>query len=237
MYQKFAYWVNENDSQALQQTLTKEGINFSFTKKAVCPPLSKQWSIGIVPPETWSKAKLCQRQLSWYWTSPHAGQSLIISSFDLAGYGLSQQIILQRTKQRPKEFPSQETQQAMISRQSYLEAKPQEWDDLDLEADELKKWMKIMGLRGLRFKDIFLTHCANHSNFLEPVYYIQDNGSIIPYSISNKTRYVCSACLEFFNIIGESFQRKLVIPCPGAIIFAGLPVNTFLEVKTMGSTI
>lgn len=233
MYQKFAYWLKKKEYLDFQQTLEKEGVKYSVAKKAVCPPLSKRWSLGIVPPETWEKAKLCQRQLSWYWYSAHAGEYLIISSFDLSSYGMSQQIIIQKSDLKPKEFPSPETQKDMISRYSYLQNKPKEWDDIDLESDELQKWMKIMGIRGIKFKDLFLSHCANHANFLEPIYYLQDNGCIIPYSISNKTKYLCSACLEFFNIIGARFTRKLVIPCPGAITFAGLPVNTYLEVQTI----
>ncbi len=234
MYQKFAYWLKENDCLHLKQSLEKKGIKYSIAKKAVCQPLSKRWSLGIVQPETWEKAKLCRRQLSWYWTSDHAGEYLVISSFDLSlSYGISPQIILQKTSLKPEVFPSTKIQEDMVNRRSYLQAKPKEWDDLDLESDELKKWMKIMGIRGLNFKDIFLTHCANHANFLEPIYYLEENGITIPYSISNKTKYLCSACLEFFNIIGEGFKRKLVVPCPGAIIFAGLPVNTYIEVKTV----
>jgi len=233
MYQKFAYWLQENDCLRLQQALEKDGISYSIAKNAVCRPLSKRWTVGIVPPQIWSQAKLCKRQLSWYWLSPHAGQFLVISDFDLSSYTLSPQIILEKSSLKPKSFPPAEEQQDMIQKKSYLQAKPDEWDDLDLDSEELKKWMKIMGIRGLNFRDIFLTHCANHANFLEPIYYLQKNNSIIPYSISNKTKYLCSACLEFFNIIGEEYKRKLVVPCPGAIIFAGLPVNTYLEVRTL----
>ena len=120
----------------------------------------------------------------------------------------------------------------MIDSLPYRRSKPAEWDDLSQEDPrDLDNWMKTMGIRGMRFEDLFLTHCANHANFIEPVYYIQEDQRIIPYSIA-PTKFVCSACLEFFNIIGASFDKKFVIPCPGAVIFAGLPVNKYVEVET-----
>ncbi|MEJ2522914.1 MAG: hypothetical protein P8080_08555, partial [Gammaproteobacteria bacterium] len=51
----------------------------------------------------------------------------------------------------------------------------------------------------------------------------------VPYSIG-RTGEICSACLEFFNVIGGRFRNKLVVPCPGAVIYAGLPVNRYIEV-------
>jgi hypothetical protein len=32
------------------------------------------------------------------------------------------------------------------------------------------------------------------------------------------------------NIIGGSFRKKLVVPCPGAVLFAGLITNRYYEV-------
>jgi hypothetical protein len=48
-----------------------------------------------------------------------------------------------------------------------------------------------------------------------------------------KTKEVCSACLEFFNIIGGNFRKKFVVPCPGAVLFAGMSVNQYYQVETI----
>lgn len=46
------------------------------------------------------------------------------------------------------------------------------------------------------------------------------------------TRQICSACLELFNVIGDEYRRKRVVPCPGAVIYGGMAVNRYIEVET-----
>jgi len=199
----------------------------------VCLPLSKRIDIGIVPPDTWRESELCRRQLSWYWHSPFAGRYLIISATPLTELGFPPQIILKKCKFRPPALPGEADKKAMIQRQSYLAAKPDEWDDLDAEDPARQdRWLKVMGIRGKTYREIFLTHCANHANFIEPDYFVEEEGEKIPYSIG-KTNQTCSACLEFFGIIGNGTSRKRVVPCPGAVIFAGLPVNRYIEVQML----
>jgi hypothetical protein len=189
--------------------------------------------IGIVPPDTWRNSELCRRQLSWYWTSPFAGMYLVISAEPLTELGYPPQIILRESNFRPPALPNEADQRAMIQRQSYLTAKPEEWDNPDNEEQSrLDRWLKLMGIRGKTFKELFITHCANHANFIEPVYFIERNGEKIPYSIG-KTIEICSACIEFFNIIGKDNAHKLVVPCPGAVMYAGLAVNRYIEVQTL----
>jgi hypothetical protein len=189
--------------------------------------------MGIVPPEAWRRTELCKRPLSWYWISRRAGQYLVVSSRDLKEYGFETEIVLRSSRFRPKALPRDDEKKALISRRSYLTAKPDIWDDLSSEDPvEQDRWLKVMGIRGIRYDELFLTHCANHANFIEPVYFLRDKNEIIPYSIAG-TKYICSACLEFFNIIGEAFRKKLVVPCPGAVLFSGLPVNKYIEVETV----
>ncbi len=66
------------------------------------------------------------------------------------------------------------------------------------------------------------------------IIFIDSEEGPVPYSIGT-TKQVCSACLEFFNIIGANFRKKLVVPCPGAVLYAGMSVNTYYEVKTISS--
>jgi hypothetical protein len=202
--------------------------------KAVCTPLSKRVQIGIVPPEAWRETELCKRPLSWYWTSPRAGQYLLISSHDLMPYDLPPQIVIREVKFRPPSLPDEAGKRARIGRSGYLRAKPPEWDDLDKEDPaRLDRWMKVMGIRGLAYRDLFLTHCANHANFIEPVYFVEEGGEKIPYSI-DQTKHICSACLEFFGVLGAQFRTKRVVPCPGAVLFAGMVPNRYYEVIQQG---
>ena len=77
-FQKFIYWLEEGDFLSLKNALVKKGISMNEIRKAVCVPLSRNISIGFVPPDTWQKYELCKRQLSWYRISPHAGQALVM---------------------------------------------------------------------------------------------------------------------------------------------------------------
>jgi hypothetical protein len=235
MNKKYAYWLEENRLKDLLEQITAAGFSVTEAKKAVCTPLSKKVQVGVVPPEAWRRTELCKRQLSWYWTSEYAGLYLLISSFALENFSQPAQIILQPSSFRPKKLPDEKEQREMINRKSYLENKPQDWDNFEQEdSSKRSRWMRLMGIRGIAFEDLFLTHCANHANFIEPVYYLEENEQKVPYSIA-KTKQVCSACLEFFNILGADFQKKLVVPCPGAVMFAGLPVNKYIEVLTLKS--
>ncbi|MCJ8499593.1 hypothetical protein [Desulfatitalea alkaliphila] len=230
---KYAYWADAQTVQHLKAQLAICGMEPHEARKVVCSPLARHIKIGIVVPDTWRKTRLCQRPLSWYWDSPMAGRYLIVSDKGLDGFGLSPQILLRKTGFRAPRLPDRGQQLQLIQRSSYRNAKPAAWDDLSAEdPSQQEKWMRIMGIRGQRFDELFITHCANHANFLEPAYFVESSGEIVPYSIG-QTNQVCSACLELFNVIGAAYRRKLVVPCPGAVIYAGLPVNRYIEVETV----
>ena len=79
------------------------------------------------------------------------------------------------------------------------------------------------------FEKTFMIHSANHSNFITPEFYVDVNGAKVPYSISDSA-HVCSSCIEFFNILGEQWPVKCVVPCIGAVQFARLPQDQYFEV-------
>ncbi len=233
-YIKYAYWLDESRLKEFLRKAESEQQAVGEARKAVCVPLSKTSGITLVMPEAWRKTELCKRPLSWYWDSPLAGHYLVISPSDLTSLGLSAQIILRASSFRAGRLPSEEEKRVLIRRESYLSAKPDAWDDLSSEDPaSLERWMRVMGVRGMRYEDLFLSHCANHANFIEPVFFVVENEEEMPYSIAG-TKFICSACLEFFNVIGAEFHKKLVVPCPGAVLFAGLPVNRYVEVETLG---
>ncbi len=234
-YRKYAYWVRRQDALRLKAELKARGRTVIEPRKAVCIPLSKRADVGIVPPETWKNASLCKRPLTWYWISSLAGKYLIVSSDDLAAFGCKRPILIQAVQFRPPQMPGERDKQRLISRQSYLRAKPARWDCFDEEDPKAREqWLRAMGLGGKRFSELFLTHCANHANFIEPEYFVRDGEAVVPYSIG-RTQEICSACLELFNVIGSRFARKLVVPCPGSVIYAGLPVNRYIEAIADGA--
>ena len=232
-YQKYVYWLEESGFSSLKEDLVEKGINMTEAKKAICVPLARNVKIGFVAPDAWRGYKLCKRQMSWYRVSPFFGQICVVSSFELEEYGFTPEVTLSPSKFYPPALPNEDEKKRMRQLPSYLQAKPPEWENIETENPALlHKWLKIIGLRGITYQELFVTHCANHANFIEPVYYVTDENGIIPYSI-DKTPYICSACLEFYNIIGSKFYKKMVVPCPGAVLFAGLPVNTYVEVLSM----
>lgn len=231
-YRKYAYWTNRGKALELKNELTAQGLAVVEPRKAVCIPLSRRSDIGIVPPDTWKNSELCKRPLSWYWMSPFAGDYLIISATSLEQYGFIRPIVLSNVTFKPPRLPNRTDLIRLASHSNYINAKPVEWDNLDAEdPSQQDRWLRVMGIRGKTYRELFLTHCANHANFIEPEYFVREGDTIVPYSIA-ETREVCSACLEFFNIIGRQYKKKLVVPCPGAVMYAGLPVNKYIAVET-----
>ena len=223
------YWMDAALFDRVRVMAAENGLLMHEAKKAVCVPLSKNVDLGYVPPDAWEKYTLCKRQLSWYKTSPYFGQTLLISSRNLAPWGLLEETRIRYSKFRCRKFPDQSKQLALLDRESYQASKPDAWDRIDKEEnDRNERWLKVMGIHGKSYGELFITHCANHANFIEPEYFLED-GEPVPYSLG-KTTHLCSACLELFNIIGSAWKKKLVVPCPGAVLFAGMSPNRYYEV-------
>ncbi len=229
-YKKYTYWLHEKEFHDLGNRWKKQGLNPAEAKSAACDPLSREVEIGFVPLEAWGKNPFCKRPSSWYKASPFAGKILVISSFDLQEYHVNPQTIIRECRFRPSKLPHREEKLKLVDQQRYQQSRPGEWEDIDAEGPELhNQWLRAIGLRGVSFEELFITHRANHANFIEPAYFILEENEPVPYSI-DKTSHICSACLEFFNIIGANFRRKYVVPCPGAVLYAGMITNRYYEV-------
>jgi hypothetical protein len=229
-YKKYTYWLREKEFHDFENRWKKKGSKLVEAKNAACAPLSKQVEIGFVPLEAWGKNPFCKRPSSWYKKSAYAGKILVISSIDLKEYQFTPETIIRDCRFRPPKLPSREERLRLIDQESYQKSKPAEWEDTDSEGPELhNQWLRAIGLRGVSYEELFITHCANHANFIEPAYSIAEENGPVPYSI-DKTSHICSACLEFFNIIGTQFRKKMVVPCPGAVLYAGMITNRYYEV-------
>jgi len=234
-FQKFVYWLDEYTFEGFKTDSLAKGVSLTETKKAVCSPLSKRLELGYVLPSSWGRSELCKRQLSWYHSSIYYGKILLVSSFDLETCGMRCDVVIRQSVFKPPSLPSEEEKANLIKRLSYKNVRPDEWEDIASQnIQERERWLKVMGLRGVKFEDLFVSHCANHANFIEPAFFKVEDGDIVPYSIC-KTSHVCSACMEWYNVIGRSFKKKLVVPCPGAVLFAGLITNRYYEVINCNS--
>ena len=232
-YQKFIYWLDPDRFLHLKATLKERGNWRDTPQKAVCVPLTPDVKFGYVLPETWKTFGLCKRQLSWYATSIRSGLVLVVSDHELEGHEDVLSAIIRPSAFELKTVPDEDEKLRLIASEAYQRQKPAKWEDIASEyPGKLDKWMKIMGLEDISFEALFITHCANHANFIDPVYVTGNDSGPIPYSI-DKTKFICSACLEIYNIIGENHHKKLVVPCPGAVKFAGLPRDCYFEVVSM----
>jgi hypothetical protein len=229
-YKKYTYWLREKEFHDLENSWQKKGLRLLEAKQAACDPLSKEVEIGFVPLEAWGKNPFCKRPSSWYKASPFMGRILVISSFDLQEDQFVPETIIRECRFRPPQLPNREEKLRLVDQQRYQQSKPTEWEDINSESPELhNEWLRAIGLRGVSFEELFITHRANHANFIEPAYFIHEGKEIVPYSVG-KTTHICSACLEFFNIVGANFRKKYVVPCPGAVLYAGMSPNRYYEV-------
>ena len=229
-YKKFVYWLDEFVFEKLKTRIITDGYSLTETKKAVCSPLSKRIQLAYVLPQTWGRFELCKRQLSWYQNSVYLDKILLVSSFALDAYDLRYEVMIGQSDFKPKLLPTFEDKVALIERSSYKDVRPEEWNNIALQDNkEKERWLNVMGFRGVKFEELFVSHCANHANFIDPVFFSLEDDEPVPYSIC-KTSHACSACMEWYNIIGGSFKKKLVVPCPGAVMFAGLITNRYYEV-------
>jgi hypothetical protein len=232
IFPKYVFWIDESDIPLLRRRLSAKGRTLHTERKSVCGPLAIHEGAAVVPPDTWRRVDFCKKPLSWYWISPYAGRYLVISVPDLTDDGFQPEIILRPSPFRPDVLPNRTERETLFARPAVFRGRPVRWEDLTADDPEtIQRWMALMGIRGIRYEQLFLDQCANHANFLDPVYFLRKGTEKIPYSIG-PTRHICSACLELFNVIGDEFRRKLVVPCPGAVIYGGMAVNRYIEVET-----
>ncbi|WP_022667506.1 hypothetical protein [Desulfospira joergensenii] len=236
MYIKFTYWMDHETFNRIKTKLEEKNICLAGAKKAVCLPLSSKIDYGFVEPGAWAKFSLCRRQLSWYGSSKFAGKFLVVSNEPLLenGIELKPETIIKKIKFKPENLPGKDKKQIeeLYHTKAFHEQCPREFLDIShTDSDLQDRWLKIMGIRGITYDELFKEQCANHANFIRPKYYLNSGDEIVPYSIG-KTNRICSACLQFFNIIGADFPIKYVVPCPGATLFAGMSVNKYYEVQS-----
>lgn len=233
-YIKHVYWLTRAEELRLREVMASQNIRMRSARGIVCTPLDEISRISSVAPEVWRET--CARQGSWYRQSDKNGLYLVVSSFEIEGFSEKKVAAITATDFQPPRRASEQEKKEMAQDPQFLRQLPEEWSRIpDTEQRIYLRWARRMGSDVDDYASLYLTQTANHANFVQPRFYLEDKGAIIPYSI-DRTAHLCSCCVELFQILGTSFQKKLVAPCPGAAIFARLKPDQYLLVEASPSS-
>jgi hypothetical protein len=233
-YKKFCYWVDPEGLRKVGENIKEKGGKLDDETRIPCRALRTSRDVAYLAPPAWYG--FCRRRTSWYWKSEKVGKYLIVSNSPFDDLKVENSIIVAESDFKPDRLPSPDEIAQLVKSQEYQRRKPKVWENIEpIEKDFYQTWFeRRRANEPFDFNKIFASHSANHSNFIDPKFFVTENGVISPYSIADSLR-VCSSCMEFFNILGEQWPIKYIIPCIGAVLFAHLPMNQYFEVKTLGA--
>lgn len=228
-YRKHVYWLTPEEAALLILNMDKHGIKVSRARGVVCTPLDERNRISVVDPSVWSES--CARPGSWYRASDQNGSHLVVSSFELEEWRHRKAALLTITDFEPPALATPEEKEEMVRDPGFQRLVPSEWGSVtELERKLYLRWAARLGSGVKEYAYLQLTHSANHANFLKPRFTVRIGEDEVPYSI-DQSAHVCSCCLELFQILGREHARKLVTPCPGAVVFARLQPDRYLLVE------
>jgi len=228
-YIKHIYWVADEEEKKLRSDLEAQGRKLKSAKGIVCTSLDPINKIASVAPEVWDDT--CSRQGSWYRHSKKNGLYLVISSFELADYQAKKEAVITVSDFIPPRLATDDQKKALVKDPLLQEKMPDEWRHVeDIEKRIYLRWARRLGSNVENYDFLYLSHTANHANFIHPRFFVEDGESIVPYSI-DRSAHLCSCCLELFQVLGGQHQKKMVAPCPGATIFARLKPDQYLQVE------
>jgi hypothetical protein len=229
LYKKHIYWLTQAEESRLREELDTRNIKLKSAKGVVCTPLDEINKIASVAPGVWDDT--CSRQGSWYRASDKNGLYLVISSFELEGRRRKKAGTITKSAFEPARSATPEEKMEMVQDPDFRIQIPPEWPKVrDLEKRIYLRWAGRMGSDQDDYGFLYLSHTANHANFVNPRFFVEEDHGIIPYSI-DRSAHLCSSCVELFQILGGEYQKKLVRPCPGACIFARLKPDQYLLVE------
>jgi hypothetical protein len=233
-YQKFSYWVDADRLRKVREKVEQSADEFDDEARIPCRVLRASRKISYCAPTAWYG--FCKRRTSWYWDSEKVGKYLIVSSTPLENLDLGSPIIITESTFKPDLLPSPDEIAQLVKSEKYQKRKPTAWEQVEpIDKDFYQTWFeRHRENEPFDFDKIFMSHSANHANFLDPKFFVNLNGLMVPYSIADSLN-VCSSCLEFFNILGGQWKVKYVVPCIGAVMFARLSVDRYLEVRSAGA--
>ena len=230
-YKKYVYWITESQFKDTCHALSQNGRSVALCPRLPGLALKAGLSAAGVPPTAWNGT--CNRQGSWYRHSAKNGLFLLVTHFRLTDPDVREHAVITETQFHPPRLASEQDKMDLVADHAFQKRLPEEWSAIhNAEKRIYLKWAKRLGSDLAVFDRLFLSQTANHSNFMRPRLYVKDeSGTPIPYSI-DRSAHLCSCCVELFNIVGTRHLKKLVAPCPGAAICAGLQPNRYLMVKS-----
>ncbi len=228
-YQKHIYWLHKAQVPELENYLRTRDMRLRRAKGIVCTPMDRINRVACVAPDVWNGT--CRRQGSWYRASEKNGRYLIISSFDLNGFESEKTALITESDFVLDKPASNDEKDLLFEDPELKKRMPLEWHKVeDVEERVYLRWARRLGSSVNAYDELYRTHTANHANFINPRFYLESSHGIIPYSI-DRSAHICSCCVELFQILGAHFKKKLVAPCPGAVIFARLKPDRYLLVE------
>ena len=230
-YRKYCYWTDSEGLPKIRENTAGQGIELEEEVRIPCRVLRASIDIGYVMPAAWRG--FCKRRTSWYWESGRTNKVLLVSNRRLDFVEMGEPIIIVESNFKPDRLPSPKDMARLILSKAYQNGKPSVWEKVEpLDREFYQKWFSHRRPEiPFDFDDIFRSHCANHANFIEPLFFVERNSLKAPYSISDSI-HVCSSCLEFFDVLGHPWPVKYVVPCIGAVQFARLPMDRYMEVHS-----
>ncbi len=228
-YKKHIYWLTREEQLALENHLKGRNIKLKQAKGIVCTPLDRINKIASVAPEVWNGS--CDRQGSWYRTSDKNGLYLIISAFDLNGFEARKAAVITESDMVLQKPASLAEKERLLEDSKFRKRMPSRWEQVDAKEERIAmRWAKRLGSSSNDYHQLYTTQTANHANFITPAFFIETADGMMPYSI-DRSAHLCSCCVELFQVLGDEFKQKLVVPCPGAVIFARLKPDRYLLVE------
>ena len=223
----FFYWVPEEEFDEIRKQLKNQRIRLMPISGVPCKAIHPTAEFAFVPPKTWDQ--VCRRQGSWYRNSTLSGKVLVTSVKPLQTLKKHLSGVIEPVDFQPPKAISAGDVQRMSGKLLDSGREPEEWRKIGPR--ETRYWKNLLSrIRGSgNLTSQIPLHSANHENFIEPEYYVMEDGKKIPYSPA-KTEGLCSACVELFNILGGEFEKKYVTPCPGLSLYAEYPANRYLQV-------
>ena len=215
----------------VRNSLEERGLQLTDEARIPCRVLRASREVGYLAPPAWDG--FCKSRTSWYRKSDKAGKFLVVSNTPFDHLDIDNPTIITESDFRPPRLPSTEEIAQLIKSQEFQNRKPPTWENVDpLDKEFYQRWYeRHRSDEPFDFDKLFAHHSANHANFLDPKFFVNQNGIMVPYSIADSI-HVCSSCLELFNILGEQWPVKYVVPCIGAVQFAHLPMDQYFQVAT-----
>lgn len=232
---RYLYWFDKDSWETAKQSLKAAGYKLSGVIFTPCEVLrARGKKLIFAPPGAWSR--VCVRQGSWYRESDRAGGTMLMSDHRLpADMDPHLDAEMAATDFAPEQPATEPQLLQVVESDAYQQQKPEQWEGIGIkDAVMLNTMVTATGFWGWgdNFKKYWLSHRANHANFLSKTFTTEVEGEQVPYSLTGNVG-VCSSCVEFFNVSAPD-SRKLVAACPGAVVFGGAARDTWYDVKPTG---